>query len=224
MSPILLRPVREQLEHDRVIRLLQTKWRRRYQVGMNTGSEQGASVGPSTAPLYPDLVFWSNEGGKRVEGVVEVETSESVNNMEALAEWAPFSRLRAPFYLYIPNGSVENARRLINDNAIAVAEIWSYYLVGDQLRFALVHKSPVKAVKPAPKAAAKPAAKRVAARPAAGRRSGATPRSHGASTARRKATATASRRPAKSTAAAGRARQRPAKKTARPAARTQKRK
>ncbi len=222
MSPILMRPVREQLEHDRVIRLLQAKWRRRYQVGMNTGSEQGASVGPSNAPLYPDLVFWSNEGGRRVEGVVEVETAESVNNMEALAEWAPFSRLRAPFYLYIPNGSVDNARRLINDNAIAVAEIWSYYLVGDQLRFALVHKSPVKAVKAAPKVAAKPAAKRVAARPTNGRARTAAPRTRAASAPRRKTTATASRRPAK--AAAGRTRQRPAKKTARTTARTQKRK
>jgi hypothetical protein len=215
VSPILMRPVREQLEHDRVIRLLQTKWRRRYQVGINTGSEQGASVGPSTAPLYPDLVFWANEGGKRVEGVVEVETSESVNNMEALAEWAPFSRLRAPFYLYIPNGSVDNARRLIADNGIAVAEIWSYYLVGDQLRFALVHKAPVK---PAPKMAAKTVTARPAARGAAATRARA-----GSATRRKAAAATPARRPAKSTGASARARKRPAKQ-ARSTTRTQKRK
>ena len=35
MSPILVRPVREQLEHDRVIRLLQARFRRRFDVGIN---------------------------------------------------------------------------------------------------------------------------------------------------------------------------------------------
>ncbi len=145
MSPILLRPVREQLEHDRVIRLLQVRWRRRYQVGMNVGSEQTAPVGQPNAPYFPDLVLWSNERGRRIEGVVEVETAESVNNMEALAQWGPFSRLRAPFYLYIPAGSVDTARRLIADNNITVSEIWTYYLIGDQMRFTMVYRAPATA-------------------------------------------------------------------------------
>jgi hypothetical protein len=160
-----MRPVREQLEHDRVIRLVQTRWRRRYLVGINVGNEQTAFVGHAGAPLYPDLVLWSGERGRRVEGVVEVETAESVNNMEALAQWAPFGRLRAPFYLYIPNGSVDAARRLVAENNITVSEIWSYYLIGDQMRFTLVYKAPV---------AARPARRRRA--PARSRRAAATRR------------------------------------------------
>ena len=174
MSPILMRPVREQLEHDRVIRLLQVRYRRRHQVGINVGSEQIASVGQPAAPMYPDLVLWSNERGRHVEGVVEVETAESVNNMEALAQWAPFGRMRAPFHLYVPNGSVETARRLIAENNITVSEIWTYYLIGDQMRFTLVYKAP---------AAARPAPRRAAAA-----------RSRAAASTKRKA---ATRRPAK---------------------------
>ena len=45
MSPILVRPVREQLEHDRIIRLLHGKSRRKYEAGMNPGAEQNAPVG-----------------------------------------------------------------------------------------------------------------------------------------------------------------------------------
>ena len=45
MSPILVRPVREQLEHDRVIRLLQAKNRRRFEAGINPGAEQNVPVG-----------------------------------------------------------------------------------------------------------------------------------------------------------------------------------
>jgi len=210
VSPILMRPVREQLEHDRVIRLLQVKWRRRYQVAINPGNEQTSPVGPSTAPLFPDLVFFSQEHGRRLEGVVEVETAESTNNMEALSEWAPFARLRAPFYLYVPNGSVDNARRLIAENHIVVAEIWTYYLVGDQMRFTMVHRPP-----PAPRSRVAVQPQADAARPRPGR-------SRAATTPRRKPAAGRART-AKAVQPA-RKRPRPAKKVARPASRTQKRK
>ena len=40
MSPILVRPVREQLEHDRVIRLLQVRLKRKHEVTANIGEDQ----------------------------------------------------------------------------------------------------------------------------------------------------------------------------------------
>ena len=97
MSPILVRPVREQLEHDRIIRLLQAKCRRKYEAGINPGAEQNVPVGSGTSAVYPDVVLQSLERGRRLEGIIEVETGESVNHLEALAEWAHFSKLRAPF-------------------------------------------------------------------------------------------------------------------------------
>lgn len=174
MSPILVRPVREQLEHDRVIRLLQLKFKRRHEAGINPGAELNAPIGTGPHALYPDLVLTSLERGHRLEGVVEIETGESVNHLEALAQWAHFGKLRVPFYLYVPAGMVDVARRLCEDSQIYVTEIWSYHTVGDQVRFTLVHRSkeeppapPKKApvasipkpavVKPAPKPA--PAAK-----------------------------------------------------------------
>jgi len=141
VSPILVRPVREQLEHDRIIRQLQAKFRRKYEVGFNPGAEQNAPVGVGTSVLYPDLVLSSLERGHRLQVVVEVETGESVNHLEALAEWAHFSRLRAAFHLYVPSGMVDVARRLSEDNQIFVSEIWSYHSVGDEVRFTLVHRS-----------------------------------------------------------------------------------
>jgi hypothetical protein len=180
LSPILVRPVREQLEHDRLIRLLQTKFRRKYDAGMNPGVEQNAAVGVGPSALYPDLVLLSTDRAHKLQIVIEVETGESVNHLEALAQWAHFGRLRAAFHLYVPAGMVDVARRLCEDNHIHVAEIWSYHVVGDQPRFTLVHRSkeappsprtrppakaPVKtaprpaapARKPKPAAAAKPA-------------------------------------------------------------------
>jgi hypothetical protein len=141
VTPILVRPVREQLEHDRVIRLLQARWRRKYTVGVNVGAEQAASIVSGDATLYPDLVL-SGPTSHKPDVVVEVETAESVNNLEALAEWVRFGRLRAAFHLYVPTGSVDAAKRLCAGHHIPVAEICTYHLIGDQMRFTTVFKAP----------------------------------------------------------------------------------
>jgi hypothetical protein len=168
VSPILVRPVREQLEHDRVIRLLQAKSRRRYEAGINPGAEQNTAVGAGPTAVYPDVVLHSLERGHRLQGVVEVETGESVNHLEALAQWAHFARLRVPFHLYVPAGMVDVARRLCEDNQIHVDEIWSFQPIGDQVRFTLVHRSretaaPAPRPRPATTAAAPRRAKAAAA-------------------------------------------------------------
>lgn len=155
--PILTRPVREQLEHDRVIRLLQAKYKRKFDVGMNPGMEQAAPVGAGPSAVYPDLVLQSAERARKLLGVVEVETGESVNNLEAMSQWAAFGRLRAPFYLYVPANMVEVARRLCTDMQINVDEIWTYHPVGDQMRFTMVQRNvvPEREAKP-PRPAAEP--------------------------------------------------------------------
>ena len=140
MSPILVRPVREQLEHDRLIRLLQAKLKRKFDPGINPGAEQNVPVGTGPAAIYPDLVLSSTDRGRRLEAIVEVETGESVNHLEALAEWAQFARTRAPFHLYVPSSMVDVARRLCEENQITVNEIWSFHAMGDDVRFTLVHR------------------------------------------------------------------------------------
>ena len=142
MSPILVRPVREQLEHDRVIRLLQTKFRRRFDVGINPGAEQNSPVGSGLSAVYPDVVLVSQDRGRKVMAVIEVETVESVNNLEALAEWVPFGRLKSPFHLYVPAAMVDVAKRLCADSQIPVAEIHTYHWIGDEMRFLPVYKAP----------------------------------------------------------------------------------
>jgi hypothetical protein len=189
LSPILVRPVREQLEHDRVIRLLQAKYKRKFEVAINPGNEQNASVLVGTSPWFPDLVLYTTERGRRLAGTVEVETAESVNNLEAMSQWKTFSAQRAPFHLYVPVSSVDNARRMAADLQIAVAEIWAYSALGDQMRFTMVHRSAAAEAKaravaaaeanprPAAAVAAKPAVAAPSSRAAASPRPGANGRS-----------------------------------------------
>ena len=192
--PILVRPVREQLEHDRVIRHLQAKLKRKFDITTNIGDEQNSGIRSGNLTLYPDLVL---SQGRKIACVVEVETNESVNHLEALAQWANFGRSRIPFQLYVPAGSVEMARRLAQENQVTLIEIWSYHAIGEQIRFTMIHRAPVApAVKQArPQTTRRPAAP--AARPAPRRKpatSGRTSAKRGARPARRTAT------PAKKTA------------------------
>jgi hypothetical protein len=164
VSPILVRPVREQLEHDRVIRLLQARLKRRHEVAVNIGAERNVPVKIGPVQIYPDLVLSAPDKGRKLEGTVEVETAESVNHLEAMAQWAHLGRARAPFHLYVPAGCVDIARRLATENQVNIAELWSFHTIGDQTRFTLVHRAATQEPKAATAAsrAAKPAAKKTA--------------------------------------------------------------
>jgi len=140
VSPILVRPVREQLEHDRVIRLLQAKLKRKHEVAVNVGDEQTAGIRIGPGQMFPDLLLMSQDKAHRLEGIVEVETGESVNHLEAMAQWAHFGRGRVPFHLYVPAAAIDIARRLCIENQVTVAEVWSYHTIADQTRFTLVHR------------------------------------------------------------------------------------
>jgi hypothetical protein len=201
LSPILVRPVREQLEHDRVIRLLQSRYRRRFTVEVNLGSEEAAPVGSGAEAQFPDLVLTSPKSARKLLGVVEVETGESVNQLEALAQWARYGRLPVEFALYVPVAAAGAARRLCADHRIGVTEIWTYHTLGDQVRFAQVHRAPVAGKLAAARAAAA-AARRASSNsstPAAG------PRRTSKKPAASRARAAEARKPAKKKAAAGRA-------------------
>lgn len=199
MSPILVRPVREQLEHDRVIRLLEARLKRRHDVAINIGAVQVVPVKIGQVQIFPDLVLTTSDRSRKLAGTVEVETAESVNHLEAMAQWAHLGRAKAPFHLYVPAGCIDMARRLAAENQVNISELWSFHTIGDQTRFTLVDKAPEPAVK-------KPSASRAAAA-----------RSGGAS----RATARPARTPTarKATKSAGRATPRTARKTVRSAKR-----
>ncbi len=200
MSPILVRPVREQLEHDRVIRLLQAKYKRKFEVAINVGNEQKASVPIGQSSWFPDLVLQSTDKSRKIVGIVEVETAESVSKVEAMSQWVAFSRARAQFHLYVPVSMIDVARQLCGDLNVTVGEIWAFQVLGDQIRFNLVHRSSrsledktraasapraAAAPKRAPAASrtrsARPAPARASRRPAAPRRQASKPASKAAS-------------------------------------------
>ncbi len=172
MSPILTRPVREQLEHDRVIRQLQGKYKRKTDVVINPGNEQNQSVTVGELVVFPDLLVFA-EGSRRLLVTVEVETGESVNAIEARAEWGVYSKLKVPLHLYVPPVCVDAVRRICAEYQILVSEVWTYTTSFDQVRFTMVHRDPAAPVVKIPDKVGKPAPKPSAPAPKAAAKSGA---------------------------------------------------
>ena len=157
MSPIFVRPVREQLEHDRLIRFLIAKYKRKFEVAANVGDQLVSPVKLGTATFFPDLVLTA---GKKLGGLVEVESGESVNNLEAMAQWVHFARARVPFHLYVPVHVFDAARRLCEANRARVTEIWTYRPAAEGFDLVrMFHDPAAGTARSAPKAKpAKPAA------------------------------------------------------------------
>jgi hypothetical protein len=148
VSPIFVRPVREQLEHDRLIRYLQAKYKRKFEAAINVGDERVVPVKIGGATFFPDLVLTA---GKKLAGLVEVETGESVNNLEAMAQWTHFSRALVPFHLYVPVPVYDAARRLCAANDARPAEIWTYRGTNEGFDLVRIFHDPVAAAaKPVP--------------------------------------------------------------------------
>ena len=174
MSPIFVRPVREQLEHDRLIRFLQAKYKRKFDVAINVGDEQVAPVKVGTATFFPDLVLTA---GKKLAGVVEVESGESVNNLEAMAQWVHFSQARVPFHLYVPVQVYDAARRLCEANKVSVAELWTYRPTADGFDLVrMIHDASASPAPVEPAGACEPSRPRRRPHREAGRRRAAKPR------------------------------------------------
>jgi hypothetical protein len=104
------------------------KYKRKFEVAANVGDEQVVPIKIGQATFFPDLILTS---GKKLAGLVEVESGESVNNLEAMAQWVHFSRARVPFHLYVPVTAYDVARRLCEANHVHVAELWTYRSLAD---------------------------------------------------------------------------------------------
>ena len=196
MSPIFVRPVREQLEHDRLIRFLQVRYKRKFEAAINVGDERAVPVKIGVGTFFPDLVLTA---GKKLAGLVEVETGESVNNLEAMAQWTHFSKARVPFHLYVPVSGYDAARRLCEANGARPAEIWTYRPTNDGFDLVRIFQDAASSSARAANgngAPARPAAK-TAAKPAKPAKSKPEPKAKPESKAKRPAGAKPGSKPAR---------------------------
>jgi hypothetical protein len=120
--------------HDRVIGLLAQRWSKRgeFTIATNPGSEKNRWAGSDQN--YPDLVAWVRDGSRdKVVWIAEVETEESVTEVEARAQWRDYNRIGTRFYLVVPAGYGATARQLAARVGITLDGVYEYRVVNGGL-------------------------------------------------------------------------------------------
>ena len=86
--------------------------------------------------VWPDLVVIDTKR-KAVIIIGEVETESTVNN-ESAEQWKDYSTRSGDFYLYVPHGYEDEAKRLLNLNGIRCSGIRTYWFENSHVKFAEV--------------------------------------------------------------------------------------
>jgi hypothetical protein len=108
----------------------QTDWDESRTTIANNPANPEWSFDTPNGPLAPSVVVLNADGSVRECGEVELDTEFSVSHVE---KWRTMSRLTGmgekykKFFLYVPEGSEEEALRLLEENGIEYAGLrtWS---------------------------------------------------------------------------------------------------
>lgn len=131
-----------QLTHDSVVRASRDTYselaNQGYMISINPAQEHNQYVGGANK-LYPDLIVWRPNANDRSTGtaiiIEEVETEDSVNEIEA-QQWVAYGKLNiSQFRLIVPTQKAADALRIVQQYNIKVTEIWHYSSVGGKIYF-----------------------------------------------------------------------------------------
>ena len=104
----------------------QETWPKGQQTIVNDETKRYA-VSTKIGVLYPNIVITNPDGTIRELGVVESSIREdSVARWRALSDVAPYGREFKKLFLYVPEGSEEKAKNLLEENQIDYDGIRAY--------------------------------------------------------------------------------------------------
>ena len=133
MSTILREPGIETL-HDRVVSLLAQRWAKAFQcrVTINTCLEQNRWA---WVDQKADIMGWMiSPRGNSIQWIAEVETEESLSAPAAQSRWKRGAELGVPFYLFVPRGHKDIARKAASAAEVAFNGMYEYAFVNGMLQ------------------------------------------------------------------------------------------
>lgn len=110
--------------HDQVVSLVAQRWARSFQckVTINPGAKRGE----------PEVFGWQfSPGGNTVEWVAEVETEESLAQLNRYRRWQQLAGRGLPFYLIVPRGYRQTVKQLAGMAGVDINGIYEYAFTND---------------------------------------------------------------------------------------------
>jgi hypothetical protein len=118
--------------HDHVVSLVAQRWAKSFQckVTINPGTERGG-VSSLTCD-EADIVGWQfSPTGNKVEWVAEVETEDSLAEVNRYRRWQAMSDQCVPFYLFVPRGYRAKVRQLAGMAGVDLNGIYEYTFLNE---------------------------------------------------------------------------------------------
>ena len=128
MSPTLREQGIETV-HDQVVGLAAQRWAKAFvcKVSIRIGHEPDP-WGEANQPC--DIVGWYvSSGGNTMEWMAEVETEESLADVQIADKWNRTIRRGIPFYLLVPRGMKQLAFRRSHEHSVALSCIYEFTFI-----------------------------------------------------------------------------------------------
>ena len=114
--------------HDQVVGFIAQRWAKAFvcKVTIKADLDQ-----PCADPNQPcDIVGWYvSSGGNTTEWMAEVETEESLSDLQTVDKWNRAIKRGIPFYLLVPRGMKDRALKLTQDRCLIVSCIYEFTFI-----------------------------------------------------------------------------------------------
>jgi hypothetical protein len=117
--------------HDQIVSLVAQRWAEafRCKVTIHTSLELNPWADPQQ---QCDIIGWHvSSACNTMEWMAEVETDESIRDAETVSGWKQAVVHGIPFYLLVPRGLKESARKLTEYAFVLFSGIYEYTFVND---------------------------------------------------------------------------------------------
>lgn len=117
--------------HDQVVSLVAQRWAKAFhcKVTIHTGLEQNPWADPNQ---QCDIVGWYvTSGGNTMEWMAEVETEDSLADLQTVTHWKKAVVRGIPFYLLVPRGMKESAQKLAQDASVMFSCVYEYTFMNE---------------------------------------------------------------------------------------------
>jgi hypothetical protein len=115
--------------HDQIVGFVAQRWAKAFvcKVTIKAGLEQNTPADPNQSC---DIVGWYvSSGGNTTEWMAEVETEESLADLQIVDKWNRSIKRGIPFYLVVPGGMKDHALKLTQDRSLVVSCIYEYTFI-----------------------------------------------------------------------------------------------
>lgn len=127
------RSFENQATHDQIVEKVKEGLDQvNHDIFINPGQQKNMGVTTINETLYPDIIV-TNKGDNHVKIIIEVETEDTVTDLDS-KQWKEYADLiNAPFWLLVPVTKKETAKQILNRNSIS-ANVGTYSVISGSVR------------------------------------------------------------------------------------------